>query len=272
MRSAVHLRVFRKTVADDGGHIAQPVTRLARTVQAVGQAAASSVRPHHEEHRQANWLRDVILGGQDGLVNILGIILGVIAGGGSKAVLLSAGFAAAITESISMGAVGYTSAVADRDYYEAERARESAEIDTVPDEERREIREIYASKGFSGELLDRVVDTITANRDSWLATMMDEELHLQPVQTADILRSSVVITVATLIGHLIPLLPFAWLSRSAALIMAIILSALVLFGVGVYSSITLVGDWRKNGLKMVAIGLGAAAIGFLVGRLFHATG
>jgi hypothetical protein len=187
-------------VADDGGRIAQPVTRLARTVQAVGQAAASSVRPHHEEHRQANWLRDVILGGQDGLVNILGIILGVIAGGGSKAVLLSAGFAAAITESISMGAVGYTSAVADRDYYEAERAREAAEIDTVPEEERREIREIYASKGFSGELLDRVVDTITANRDSWLATMMDEELHLQPVQSADILRSSVVITVATLIG------------------------------------------------------------------------
>ena len=50
------------------------------------------------------------------------------------------------------------------------------------------------------------------------------------------------------------------------------LGALVLFGVGVYSSVTLVGDWRKNGLKMVAIGLGAAAIGFLIGHLFHATG
>ena len=50
------------------------------------------------------------------------------------------------------------------------------------------------------------------------------------------------------------------------------LSALALFGVGVYESVTLVGDWRKNGLKMVAIGLGAAAVGFLIGRLFHATG
>jgi vacuolar iron transporter family protein len=54
----------------------------------------------------------VILGGQDGLVNILGIILGVIAGGGTQAVLLAAGFAAAITESISMGAVGWTPALA----------------------------------------------------------------------------------------------------------------------------------------------------------------
>jgi VIT1/CCC1 family predicted Fe2+/Mn2+ transporter len=84
-------------------------------------------------------LRDVILGGQDGLVNILGIILGVIAGGGSKAVLLAAGFAAAITESISMGAVGWTSAVAERDYYQAEQAREEAEIDATPEAERQEI-------------------------------------------------------------------------------------------------------------------------------------
>ena len=64
--------------------------------------------------------------------------------------LLAAGFAAAITESISMGAVGYTSAVAERDYYQAEQAQESAEIDATPDAERQEIRDIYATKGFTG--------------------------------------------------------------------------------------------------------------------------
>jgi hypothetical protein len=116
-------------------------------------------------------------------VNILGIILGVIAGGGSDTVLLAAGFAAAITESISMGAVGYTSSISERDYYEAEKAREATEITTMPDAERQEIRDIYAAKGFSGKLLEDVADTITTNRDTWLATMMDEELHLQPVQT-----------------------------------------------------------------------------------------
>jgi len=247
------------------------LTRLGRAVRAAHTTCAAQQR-HREEHRQANWLRDVILGGQDGLVNILGIILGVIAGGGSKTVLLAAGFAAAITESISMGAVGYTSAIAERDYYQAEQQRELAEIEATPEAERQEIRGIYAAKGFTGELLDRVVDTITANAESWLETMMDEELHLQPVQTPDIFRSAVVITIATLVGHLIPLLPFVWLSRTTALITAIALSALVLFGVGVYSSVTLVGDWRKNGLKMVVIGLGAAAVGFVIGRLFHTAG
>jgi vacuolar iron transporter family protein len=121
-------------------------------------------------------------------------------------------------------------------------------------------------------LLDRVVDTITAKRDIWLATMMDEELRLQPVETPDILRSAVVITIATLIGHLIPLMPFLVLTRTPTLVLAIVLSALVLFGVGVYSAKTLVGDWRKSGLQMVVIGLGAASAGFLIGRLFNAAG
>ncbi len=247
------------------------LTRLGRAVRATTDTA-EGLAPHREQHRQVNWLRDVILGGQDGLVNILGIILGVIAGGGSNTVLLATGFAAAITESISMGAVGYTSTVAERDYYQAERARELSEIQNVPEVERDEIRRIYAAKGFEGEQLEGVVNTITANRDRWLDTMMSEELHLKPIESAAIFRSAVVITVATLIGHLIPLIPFMILPRSAALIVSIVASGVVLFGVGVYSALTLAGDWKRQGIKMLVIGLGAAGIGFVVGRLFHSAG
>src|SRR2546427_13281654 len=122
--------------ADASGN--QTLTRLGRVVRASGGAARGMPR-HRERHRQTNWLRDVILGGQDGLVNILGIILGVIAGGGSRTVLLAAGFAAAITESISMGAVGYTSSVSERDYYASERTRELSEIESMPEAERAEV-------------------------------------------------------------------------------------------------------------------------------------
>ena len=230
--------------------------------------AVLTARHRRRQPSGTNWLYDVILGGQDGLVNILGIILGVIAGGGSNRVLLATGFAAAITESISMGAVGYTSALSQRDYYRAQRARETQRISTDPDAEREEVRATYAGMGFSGTLLDQVVDTITANREAWIDTVLDQELHLQRVETPSILRSAVVITIATLIGHLIPLLPFVWLSRTPALVTAIVLAGLVLFSVGVYSALTLIGDWRKNGAQMVVIGLGAAAVGFAVGRLF----
>src|SRR2546430_16838565 len=108
-------------------------TRLGRTVRAAVATAVAMSPRNRERHRRANWLRDVILGGQDGLVNILGIILGVSAAGGSTTVLVATGFAAAITESISMGAVGYTSSVSERDYYLAEKAKERREIETEPD-------------------------------------------------------------------------------------------------------------------------------------------
>src|SRR5258705_11121864 len=206
----------------DGG----AATGLGRAVRATTEGAAIAAGRHREAHRRGNWLRDVILGGQDGLVNILGIILGVIAGGGPDTVLVAGGFAAAIAESISMGAVRYTSSISERDYYEAERAREATEIDTLPEAERQEIREIYASKGFTGTLLDGVVETITANRETWLGTMMDEELHLQPVQSRVVLRTAVVITIASHIGHLIPLLPFVVLPLTVEIIMAIILSVM----------------------------------------------
>ena len=245
-----------------------PITRLGAAVRSV--AGARHRRRWHEAG--TNWLYDVILGGQDGLVNILGIILGVIAGGGSRTVLLATGFAAAITESISMGAVGFTSAQSQRDYYRAQRAREEHHVSSHPDEERRDLRQLYAGMGFSGALLDQVVETITANRETWITAILDQELHVQQVETPRILRSAVVITVATLVGHMIPLLPFLWLGRSTALILGIVLSGLVLFGVGVYSAVTLIGDWRRNGLRFVVIGLGAAGVGFAVGRLFGATG
>jgi VIT1/CCC1 family predicted Fe2+/Mn2+ transporter len=225
-----------------------------------------------EKHGTNNALRDVILGGQDGLVNMLGIALGVVAAGGSTQVLVVTGMAAAITESISMGAVAYTSFGSDRDFYLAEKEREQKEISTRPEQEREEVCEIYAAKGFKGQLLEDVVSTITSNRETWVGTMMNEELHLQPVEQRSLVRSAVIVTVTTLIGHFIPIVPFMVVARTPAIVLAIALSAVTLFAVGVYSAKTLVGDWRKSGIQMVAIGLCAAAVGFLIGRLFHTVG
>jgi predicted membrane protein (TIGR00267 family) len=247
-------------------------TTLGRAVHATVDVTRKSPLIGKESHGTNNSLRDVILGGQDGLVNMLGIALGVVAAGGSTHVLVVTGIAAAITESISMGAVAYTSFGSDRDFYLAEKAREQNEISSRPEEEREEIREIYAAKGFKGQLLEDVVSIITSNRETWVSTMMNEELHLQPVAQQSLVQSAVVVTIATLIGHFIPIVPFMVIARTPAILLSIALSAVALFGVGVYSAKTLVGDWRKSGLQMLAIGLGAAALGFLIGRLFHTVG
>ena len=87
---------------------------------------------HSDPHRRASWISDIILGGQDGLVNVLGVILGVAAATGDTSLVLVAGLAAAVAESVSMGAVAYTSTLADADYYESERAREYRHIKELP--------------------------------------------------------------------------------------------------------------------------------------------
>jgi VIT1/CCC1 family predicted Fe2+/Mn2+ transporter len=161
-----------------------------------------------DPHRRASGLSDIILGGQDGLVNVLGVILGVAAATSDPRIVLVAGLAATFAESVSMGAVAYTSTLADADFYESEKAREYRHLKHVPDVEREEILEIYRQKGFEGDLLNRIVDTITANKDVWVAVMMAEEHQLSPRDRKQALRSAGIVGVSAVIGSLLPLMPF----------------------------------------------------------------
>ena len=227
---------------------------------------------HHnakDPHQQASALSDIILGGQDGLVNVLGVILGVAAATGDSYVIMVAGLAATFAESVSMGAVAYTSTLADADYYESEREREYRHIQEVPNLEKEEIRAIYRAKGFAGDLLERIVNTITSSPDVWVAVMMSEELQLQPVDRRTALRSAIIVGIAAIIGSLIPLAPFIFAPVSVGIIISIVLSALVLFIVGVIKARMTVGHPGKSGLEMAAIGTISALVGYAVGALLR---
>jgi len=222
-------------------------------------------------------LRDIILGGQDGLVNVLGLVLGVAAATAQLRIIMAAALAATFSESIAMGGVAYTSALADRDYYLAQLAKEQREVEEVPEVETEEVREIFRNKGIHGDLLERVVKEITSDKKVWVEVMMRDELHLSPVSERGVVRRAAVTGFSTLIGSLIPLIPFLFvpmfgLSVTTATIMAVPLCAAVLFGVGAYKALTLVGDWRISGLQMLVIGMVSAAAGYGIGRLLHVSG
>ena len=237
-------------------------------------SAASSTHPEahdyhtrHDPHRQASGLADIILGGQDGLVNVLGIILGVAAATSDAHIVIVAGLAATFAESVSMGAVAYTSNLAESDFYESEREREYRHITEVPELERQEIYEIYQEKGFRGVLLERIVDTITANRDVWVAVMMAEEHQLSPVNRQQALRIAVVVGLSAIVGSLIPLLPFAFLSVKMSMWASVVIAALTLFVVGAYKARVTVGHPGRSGLEMAIIGTVSALVGYVVGIL-----
>jgi vacuolar iron transporter family protein len=230
---------------------------------------------HHEEvhhlrfdpHRQAASLSDIILGGQDGLVNVLGVILGVAAATSDVRVVMVAGLAATFAESVSMGAVAYTSTVAQADYYESERAREYRHIRQVPNLEKEEIRSIYQEKGFEGELLEKIVATITSNTDVWVAVMMAEEHQLSPTDRTAALRSALIVGVSAVVGSLIPLAPFAVLPITAGMLASVLLTAAVLFAAGAVKARLTTGRAGRSGLEMAAIGTISAMIGYGVGVL-----
>jgi VIT1/CCC1 family predicted Fe2+/Mn2+ transporter len=220
-----------------------------------------------DTHRRATALSDIILGGQDGLVNVLGVVLGVAAATQDARIVLVAGLAATFAESVSMGAVAYTSTLADADVFESERSREYRHIERHPHLERAEIREIYGRKGFSGDLLEQIVETITANPDVWVAVMMAEEHQLEPVDRGVALRAAWVVGLAAVVGSLIPLVPFLILPVVPSIILSIVATALVLFGVGAAKGRLTVGRPVRSGLEMAAIGTISAMVGFAIGAL-----
>ena len=230
----------------------------------------SEAHDHHnrvDPHKRASSFSDIILGGQDGLVNVLGVILGVAAATEDPYVVMVAGLAATFAESVSMGAVAYTSTKAEADYYESEREREYRHIEQIPALERVEVMRIYADKGFQGDLLDKIVNTITANQDVWVAVMMAEEHKLGPVNRGVALRSALIVGISAIIGSLIPLAPFVFLPVHASMVVSVLITALVLFIVGAYKARITVGKPGRSGLEMAFIGTASAMVGFAVGWL-----
>ena len=220
---------------------------------------------------QGNTLSDMILGGQDGLVNVLGVILGVAAASGNMRIIIAGGLAATFAESISMAAVALTSKMAERDHYFAELEREKREIVELPDREEAEIREIYAAKGFSGKLLDDIVKHIISDDKRWLDQMMTDELGLIEISQKEIYISSLVVGFSALAGSFIPLTPYFFLPIQSALVVTLIISAVVLFIVGFYKAKLTVGQPAKSGIQMAIIGMTAAIAGYLIGKAFGAS-
>ena len=226
---------------------------------------------HRDPHRRASSLSDFILGAQDGLVNVLGVILGIAVATNDARIVLVAGLATTFAESISMGAVAYTTTLADADLYQSEREREYRHIQEIPALEKQEVRQIYGDKGFRGNLLERIVDTVTANKDIWVAVMMAEEHQLAPVARGQALRAAWIVGLSAIVGSLVPLAPFLFLSIATSMWASVILTAAVLFTIGTYKARLTVGHPGRSGLEMAVIGTLSALAGYLVGALLRVT-
>jgi predicted membrane protein (TIGR00267 family) len=215
-------------------------------------------------------IRDLILGGQDGLVNVLGVVLAVAAATNSRYIILISGLAATFAESISMAAVAYTSSKAAKEYYEKQLAMEWEEVRTRPAEEIAEIKQIYAQRGFKGTMLNKVVQTITSNKKVWVDVMMKEELGLSPEEFAHPVRDAFVVGVAAIVGSFIPLIPYFLVPLNIAFWATLSISTLTLFISGAIKAKFTKIDPFKSAVEMAVIGMTAAIAGYLIGAALGA--
>ena len=217
-----------------------------------------------EKHAQPGLLSDFILGSQDGLVNVLGVILGVAVASNNLTIILAGGLAATFAESISMGAVAYTSTVARRDHYLKEVEREKQEMRDLPDMERQEVRVILERWDFHGQELDEMLERIVAKPKAWLELMMAHELNLAPVDRTQARKSAILVGIAAILGSLIPLVPFLLIGTNILLGigLSLIVSALALFLIGWWKAKATVGRPARSGTQMVIIGIASAIAGF----------
>ncbi len=214
-------------------------------------------------------LRAAIFGVNDGLVSNVSLIMGVAGAGVSNRFILLAGVAGLLAGACSMGAGEYISMRVQREVFERLLHLEAHELAEMPDEERRELAEIYRRKGLSAELADRIALELMRDPQVALETHAREELGLDPDELGSPWGAAVSSFLTFAFGAVVPLAPFLVATGNAAVVASALLSGAVLFAVGATMSLFTGRHAPLSGLRMLLVGGLAAAITYGVGRLLH---
>src|SRR6266568_6571501 len=160
----------------------------------------------NERHpHKGDWLRDIVFGLNDGLVTTLVFVMAVSEVAPGRLLLVVLG--EVLAGGISMALGGYLSARTAKQVLDRRIATERYEIEHEPEEERAELRAIYRNKGFSGPLLHRVVDHLTANQERWHRAMVHDELGVVEDTHINPWSEGAQIGLSFVIGGLIPTIP-----------------------------------------------------------------
>jgi VIT1/CCC1 family predicted Fe2+/Mn2+ transporter len=216
--------------------------------------------------RPGRYLSDAVLGGIDGCVTTFAIVAGAVGAAFPPVVALVLGFANLLADGFSMAVSQYEALGARRDLVDDLRRTESHHIDRIPEGEREEIREIFRQKGFEGTLLEQVVETICANRQLWIETMLAEEHGIER-DLAHPLRSALATFAAFVAIGALPLVPlFTPLALHQQFVLSSLTAAGVFFAIGMAKGVAYARRPLYSALRTLLNGCAAAALAFLVGH------
>jgi VIT1/CCC1 family predicted Fe2+/Mn2+ transporter len=242
------------------------------TARSGGPVAAQDASGHGEEpHVDAtagrlNRLRAGVLGANDGIVSVAGIVVGVAGATAQRGPIFTAGIAGLVAGAVSMALGEYVSVSSQRDSETTQLAQERRELAEAPEEELAELAAIYQAKGLSPATAQRVAEELTEH--DALAAHLDAELHIDPDDLANPAQAAAASALAFVLGALLPLVaillpPEAW--RVPVTFVAVLTALAIAGAVGARVG----GSGAGRAVLRVVIGGGAGlALTYGIGSLF----
>ena len=223
-----------------------------------------------EERREADLLgeiREVIFGAQDGVTSILIVVITVATATANSYAVLVAGIAAAMAEIISMAAGEYMSSRSQREIFLAQIEREREEVRDRPGESEAEVAMLLEQEGLGEDAARRVAAELAREPNVLLSTMVEKELGITVEAGPSALQGALILALTFAGAALVPLAPFFFLAVGTAVWVAIGLSGLAMFALGLFKARLTRRNPLLSGLEIVAL-VGAASVGgFLTGTI-----
>ena len=223
------------------------------------------------EATKHSYLGDFVLGAVDGTVTTFAVVAGTAGTDLSPGVAIILGLANVLADGFSMAVGNYLSTRTEVELLEAARRVEEQHIALVPSGEREEIRQIFAGKGFDGELLEQVVDVITRDRRRWVDTMLTEEHGLR-LDTPSAMKAAVSVFIAFIVAGQLPLAPLylsGQIPTDVHFQLCAMLAGITFFVIGIAKGRMVGQSWWKSGLETLFIGGLAASAAYFVGAFLR---
>lgn len=221
-----------------------------------------------EERREADLLgeiREALFGFQDGLVSTLAVVSTVGGATADRYAILIAGIASALAGMFSMAAGEYLSSKSQREIFVAQIENEREEVRDRPAEAEAEVAYMLEREGLGESSSRRVAAELARQPIVLLKTMVEKELGLVLEEGRGALAGGLVMGTSFGVASLVPLVPYAVLPVEQAVPASMVVSAVVLFGVGMLKSRWTRRHWLPSGLEVVGLAAFAGIAGYLFG-------
>lgn len=225
---------------------------------------------HITRNKDTNSLQAAVLGANDGIVSIAGLVIGMIGAQQSKLSVITTGLAGIAAGAMSMAVGEYVAASAIRDQQKVLLLKERKDLRDHPQQELNDLVEVYESDGLTPKIAKTVAKEFT--KADAFAVHADVDLHIDSKRLTNPLSAGLSSATAFIAGALVPMIGIALPPRKYEATIAAIAVILALIFTGILSAKATGVSMCRSALRIVGGGVLAMLVTFVIGNFVHTIG